>query len=71
MNPATLAPRILWLPTKLQLDWPRQEGLLLPVKSKNTRKCTEKKPNHRKYSIQLTDGVPQPNEGVLFLTEWN
>jgi hypothetical protein len=60
MTPATLAPRILWLSTKLQLDWPRQEGLLLTAKSKNTSKCTEKKPNHRKNSIQLTNGVPQP-----------
>jgi hypothetical protein len=60
MTPATLAPWILWLSTKLQLDWPHQEGLLLPAKSKNSSKCTEKKPNHRKNSIQLMNGVPQP-----------
>jgi hypothetical protein len=45
--------------------------LTLACESKNTSKCTEKQPNHRKQLIQLTSGVPQPKNDVLFLTEMN
>jgi hypothetical protein len=52
-----------------RLTSPRR--LTLACESKNTSKCTEKQPNHRKQLIQLTSGVPQPKNDILFLTEMN
>jgi hypothetical protein len=52
-----------------RLTSPRR--LTLACESKNTSKCTEKQPNQRKQLIQLTSGVPQPKNDVLFLTEMN
>jgi hypothetical protein len=65
-NLSTVNPRVTNL-VAAQLTSPRR--LTLACESKNTSKCTEKQSNHRKQLIQLTSGVPQPKNGILFLTE--
>jgi hypothetical protein len=67
-NLSTTNPLVINL-AAARLTTPRR--LTLACESKNTRKCTEKQPNHRKQLIQLTRGVPQPKNGILFLTEMN
>jgi hypothetical protein len=67
-NLSTMNPLVINL-AAARLTSPRK--LTLAYESKNTSKCTEKQPNHRKQLIQLTSGVPQPKNGVLFLTEMN
>ena len=67
-NLSTMNPLVINLAVA-RLTSPRR--LTLACESKNTSKCTEKQPNHRKQLIQLTSGVPQPKNGVLFLTEMN
>jgi hypothetical protein len=67
-NLSTTNPLVINL-AAARLTSPRR--LTLVYESKNTSKCMEKQPNHRKQLIQLTSGVPQPKNGVLFLTEMN
>jgi hypothetical protein len=67
-NLSTMNPLVINL-TAARLTSPRR--LTLACESKNTSKCTEKQPNHRKQLIQLTSGVPQPKNGVMFLIEMN
>jgi hypothetical protein len=67
-NLSTMNPLVINLAVA-RLTSPRR--LTLAYESKNTSKYTEKQPNHRKQLIQLTSGVPQPKNGVLFLTKMN
>jgi hypothetical protein len=67
-NLSTTNPLVINL-AAARLTSPRR--LTLGCESKNTSKCTERQPNHRKQLIQLTSGVPQPKNDVLFLTEMN
>jgi hypothetical protein len=67
-NLSTMNPLVINL-AAARLTSPRR--LTLACELKNTSKCTEKQPNHRKQLIQLTSGVPQLKNGVLFLTEMN
>jgi hypothetical protein len=67
-NLSTMNPLVINL-AAARLTSPRR--LTLACELKNTSKCTEKQPNHRKQLIQLMSGVPQLKNGVLFLTEMN